>query len=308
MGKRIIVTGGAGFIASHLVDRLILDGFEVLVIDNLSSGNSKNLNKAAKFLQADIRSRQAQNVITDFQPNLIDHHAAQIDVRKSVADPSLDASINIVGLLSILKAAAKVKRLEKIIFSSTGGAIYGDTDKLPTTENHSTNPTSPYGISKLTSEHYLRYFAGHYDLHYVCLRYGNVYGPRQNPHGEAGVVAIFTKILLEGKAPTINGDGKQTRDFIFVKDVVEANLKAISYSGSGIFNIGTEKETNVLQILAALKKAIPCEIDPKYGPAKSGEQQRSCLSCTEAKKKLGWSASTSLDEGIRQTVSFFRKK
>lgn len=302
---KILVTGGAGFIGSHIVDRYISDGHEVVVIDDLSTGFEKNLNSKAKFHKLDVRSKKAASLIQSEKPDIINHHAAQIDVRRSVKQPLFDAQVNILGLINLMEAVRKVGSVKKVIFASTGGAIYGDAKLIPTPEDYPAWPVSPYGVSKLTSEHYLHFYRTVYEIPFVSLRYGNVYGPRQNPHGEAGVVAIFCRKIIEGGQPVIYGDGKQTRDYVFIKDVVEANTSALNKT-DGIYNIGTEKGTTVIAIFAALAKLLAPKTKEVHGPERQGEQRRSVLGCKKAKQDFGWEANVSLEEGLRETAEYFK--
>ncbi len=305
---RILVTGGAGFIASHVVDAYVKDGHEVVVLDNLSFGTREFVNPKARFYEVDIRNKkEIETIFKKEKPEILNHHAAQISVRESVADPLNDAQINILGFLNLLEAGRK-NGLRKVIFASSGGVVYGEAEKFPTAENYlPLNPLSPYGVSKLTSEYYLKFYHKTYDIDYLALRYANVYGPRQNPHGEAGVVAIFTLKLLKGETPIINGDGLQTRDYVYVGDVVEANKEALISSGIGAFNIGTSRETNVIEIFDNIKKLIGINIGASHGPAKSGEQKRSCLDADLAQKALGWKAKVGLKDGLKKTVEYFQK-
>lgn len=305
---RILITGGAGFIGSHLTDKYIESDHEVLVVDNLSSGKQTNLNPKAQFQQVDITSSQLASTVTEFNPEIINHHAAQIEVRKSVDDPGFDAQVNIVGSLNLLQTAKDLPNLKKFIFASTGGAIYGDADQMPTPETYDAWPISPYGIAKLSVEHYLYYYHQIYNLPYIALRYGNVYGPRQNPHGEAGVVAIFFQRLLSGQDFQINGPGDQTRDFVYVHDVVDANLKATTSNLTGTFNIGTSTQTSINQLVNHMKQAINYTKDIPHGPAKPGEQQNSSLSFQKAKEQLSWQPTTTLESGLSQTAEFFRSQ
>lgn len=305
---KILVTGGAGFIASHIVDSYILEGHHVIIFDDLSTGIKKNINPKAEFHEVDIRSQQAFEKLVEIQPEIINHHAAQVDLRKSVENPLEDASINILGLLNLMQAAVKSQSVKKTIFASTGGAIYGDADTIPTQEDYPAWPVSPYGIAKLTCEHYLYYYQKTFNIPFVSLRYGNVYGPRQNPHGEAGVVAIFARKMLDGEQVIINGNGKQTRDFVFVADVVEANRLVIRNQFSGIFNIGTGEETDVNDIFFHLSKILGSSNKAKYGPEKKGEQKRSALECSKAKEVFSWEAHTSIEEGIKKTAEFFKNQ
>lgn len=305
---KILVTGGAGFIASHIVDAYIAGGHEVVIIDNLSKGKENFISSKAKFYKADIRNKDGiDEIFSKEKPEVLNHHAAQISVRESVADPANDAQINILGLLNLLEAGRK-NGLKKVIFASSGGAVYGESGKYPTPENYlPLMPLSPYGVSKLTSEYFLNYYHDTYGIDYLALRYGNVYGPRQNPHGEAGVVAIFTLKLLNGETPIINGDGLQTRDYVYVGDVVSANEKALISSETGAFNIGTGKETNVVEIYDNLKIVIGTDISAKHGSGKPGEQKRSCLNVNLAQKILGWKAKVELKDGLKKTVEYFQK-
>lgn len=303
---KILVTGGAGFIGSHITDRLIEDGHMVSIIDDLSTGKRSQINPKAKFYHLDIRDKRLNEVFSQERPNILCHQAAQIDVRKSVEDPLFDANINILGTLHILKLSL-THGVKKIIFASTGGAIYGEQDYFPADENHPTRPLSPYGVTKLAVENYLYYYHHVYDLEYVILRYSNVYGPRQDPNGEAGVVAIFIESMLSGKTPTINGDGKQTRDFVYVTDVVAANVSAISFTGSDIFNIGTGMETSLNTVFQQIGGLTKVKIEEKHGPAKKGEQKRSVIDPQKAIKALNWTPKTSLEDGLKRTIEYFCK-
>lgn len=300
-----MVTGGAGFIGSHLVARLIEEGHEVVVVDDLSTGKKKNLLKDAIFYKLDITSSRLERVFQNERPEVIYHHAAQMDVRKSVADPAFDAKSNILGLLNLLGCAVE-NGARRIIFASSGGAVYGDQLCFPATEDHPTHPLSPYGVSKLSSEHYLYYYQKVFGLEYTTLRYGNVYGPRQDPHGEAGVVAIFTKMMLNGEQPIINGNGKQTRDYIYVDDVVEANMAVFNKKISDTFNIGTGRETTVNQLFQTLLKITVSDAKETHGPEKKGEQLRSCLDCGKISEVAEWEPLVSLEEGLEHTVAYFR--
>ncbi len=303
----ILVTGGAGFIGSNIVDAYLELGHDVFVVDNLSSGSMDNLSQKARFFQIDIRDPQVEKVFTENKIDVVNHLAAQMDVRHSVADPMFDASVNVVGTLNILENCVK-NGVKKVIFSSTGGAIYGEQDYFPADEEHPTRPISPYGIAKLAVEKYLFFYKVVHDLNYVVLRYANVYGPRQNPHGEAGVVAIFADKMLRGESPIINGDGKQTRDYTFVGDVVRANILALDYGKPDIFNVGTSIETDVNALFRKLKDATKAQAEERHGPAKSGEQLRSVIDYKKAKSLLGWSPAMSLDDGLAKTVEFFKNK
>ncbi len=302
---KILVTGGAGFIGSHLVDRMVQEGHDVVVVDNLSTGKKKNINRQATFYKLDILSPRIERVFKKEKPEIVSHHAAQMDVRRSVADPMFDAQTNILGFLNILENAVR-HGTKKVVFASSGGAVYGEQQVFPAPETHPTHPVSPYGISKLTGEHYLYYYRHSAGLNYVALRYANVYGPRQDPFGEAGVVAIFTQKLLGGDQPVINGNGKQTRDYVFVEDLVEAHMRAMEDGVQGIFNVGTGKETSVNQLFRLLAEITGSQARESYGPEKRGEQLRSVLDWTRLKKTTDWEPRQPLHDGLQRTVEFFR--
>jgi UDP-glucose 4-epimerase len=303
--KKILVTGGAGFIGSHVVNKLIEEGHEVIIIDDLSTGRQLNINPNAKFYHLDIQSPKLEAVFKKERPSYVSHHAAQIDVRRSVSDPVFDAGVNILGTINILQNCVNFK-VKRIIFASSGGAIYGEQTMFPAAEDHPLNPVSPYGISKLVAEYYLHYYKVMYGMDYVSLRYANVYGPRQDPYGETGVVAIFIQKMLAGEQPIINGNGKQTRDFIYVGDVAEANVLALQHNLEGnIFNIGTGVETSVEQLFNGLKKIINPLINKRYGPSKQGEQIRSVIDYAKAKKILHWEPKTPLSYGLSNTCKYF---
>jgi UDP-glucose 4-epimerase len=305
---KILVTGGAGFIASHIVDAYLNLGHEVTIIDNLSTGRRENLNTRATFVEGDIRdTNKVRGVFDSTKFDIVSHHAAQMDVRRSVNDPVYDASVNIVGVLNILESCMK-SGVQRFVFASSGGAIYGEQDYFPADERHPTRPISPYGVAKLTTENYLFYYKTVFGLDSVCLRYANVYGPRQNPEGEAGVVAIFTSKMLASEQPVINGDGKQTRDYVFVRDVVQANVLALESKGTDIFNIGTGVEADVNTLFHHLKNATGSRAEEIHGPGKKGEQQRSVLDARKITGSLGWKPSVSLEEGLSQTVEYFKSE
>ncbi|MFQ6115819.1 MAG: NAD-dependent epimerase/dehydratase family protein [bacterium] len=304
---KILVTGGAGFIGSHIVDAYISLGHEVVVVDDLSTGQKQNINPGAEFFQLDIQDSRLQDLFAKYRFDVVNHHAAQMDVRKSVSDPMFDAQVNVIGTLNLLQNCTKYN-VKKFIFASTGGAVYGEQDYFPADEQHPTWPLSPYGITKLAGEKYLYYFNEVLGLPYVILRYANVYGPRQNPHGEAGVIAIFADKLLRGEQPTINGDGKQTRDYVYVGDLVRANITALNHSTSDIFNIGTGVETDVNTIFKIINDLTCAGNDEFHGPAKAGEQLRSCLSYSKAEKYLGWKPEVELNQGLKNTVEYFRNQ
>lgn len=304
---KIVVVGGAGFIGSHLVDALVKNRHHVAVVDNLSSGQKKHINPKAVFYKADITNFTRMEVIMKKErPAALFHLAAQINVRTSVEDPIFDADINIMSSLNLICLAHKY-RVKKFIFSSSGGAIYGETDDRPTGENHPERPLSPYGIGKLTIDKYLDYFYHVHGLKYTALRYANVYGPRQNYAGEAGVVAIFINKMLGGEQPIINGDGTQTRDYVFVDDIVRANVLALrNLGGVGAYNVGTGVETSVNELFNRINGHFDNQCKRKYGPGKPGEQKTSSLSAEKIGRDLGWRAQIQLDEGIRRTVEWFR--
>jgi UDP-glucose 4-epimerase len=302
---KIVITGGAGFIGSHIVDAYVADGHEVHIIDDFSTGREVNINPKAEVHRLDIIDSKAVELLLELKPDVLSHHAAQMDVRRSVADPAFDARVNIIGFVNLLEGCARA-RVSKVIFASSGGAVYGDKEPIPAGEDHATEPLSPYGVSKRTGELYLGYYHGAFGLPYVALRYANVYGPRQSSQGEAGVVAIFIDRLLSGQSPVINGDGKQTRDYVFVADVVAANLAALRTHFVGAVNIGTGRETDVVTISKSLKTRLESKISPVHGPAKTGEQRRSCLAIGLAAQVLGWQPSVSLDEGLQRTVESWR--
>ncbi|MCI0780275.1 MAG: SDR family oxidoreductase [Chloroflexi bacterium] len=304
--KTALVTGGAGFIGSHLVDRLVSQGFRVVVIDNLSTGKLKNLNPAATFHHVDITNKSVVEVFQREQPDLVFHLAAQASVSASTKDPIQDSDINVMGTLRLLEAARRCG-IEKFIYSSTGGALYGEPQYTPCDENHPIVPLSPYALSKYVGELYLQLYHRLYLLNYTTLRYGNVYGPRQEPHGEAGVVAIFTQAMLEGKQPQIFGDGNQERDFVYIDDVVEANLAAIERGDADAFNIGTGEKTSVNRIFESIQSIIKYRWGPEHGPARPGEVYQISLDGSKAARELGWTPKATLEEGLGQTVEYFRE-
>ena len=304
---KILVSGGAGFIASHVSEALLAEGHDVHILDDLSGGRRENVPGGAVFHEMDIRSREAADCMTEHGFEAFVHHAAQMDVRKSVADPSFDATVNILGLLNIMEAGRRAG-LQKVVFASTGGAIYGEPDYAPQDERHATRPLSPYGVAKLCSERYLDYYRNQYGIPFVALRYGNVYGPRQNPHGEAGVIAIFAERMLRGQQPVIYGDGLQTRDYVYVDDVAQANLKALRYDRSGIFNIGTATETSVNDLFDALRDRMAPDLARRHEAGRPGEQRRSVLDFAHARKELGWVPRMALAEGLEETATWFRNR
>ncbi len=312
MSPRALVTGGAGFIGSHVVDAYLDAGYDVTIVDNLSSGQRENINPRATFTELDIVTPDAARLVREGRFDVISHLAAQIDVRKSVTDPAYDASVNVGGSLNLLEAVRSSGRKTRFVFSSTGGAIYGDFTPPPCEETFSKDPESPYGIAKLAVEYYMAYYARVHQLDTVALRYANVYGPRQNPHGEAGVVAIFCSRILDGKPMTAFGDGRQTRDYVYVKDVARANLLAAGaqipvatrLDSRGV-NIGTGIETSVLELAEGLRRAARAATPIQHAPARAGEQQRSAVTITRAAEHLRWRPQVALDQGLAETFEFF---
>ena len=302
---KVVVTGGAGFIASHIVDAYLARGHEVHIFDDFSTGQKNNLNGSATVHRIDIADGKVVKLIEALKPDALSHHAAQMDVRHSVADPTFDARVNILGFINLLEGC-KNAGVKKVTFASSGGAVYGEQEVFPAPESHLTQPASPYGVSKRAGELYLSYYHQAYGLPYIALRYANVYGPRQSAHGEAGVVAIFLSLLLSGKTPLINGDGKQTRDYVYVDDVVAANVAALESPFVGPINIGTGVETDVTTIFEHLRKAVGSEVKAQHGPAKAGEQRRSCLDTRRAGDILGWRPQVALADGLKRTADFYR--
>ena len=302
---KILVTGGAGFIGSHVVDAYVAAGHEVTVVDDLSTGHRENLNPAARFHQLDVTDPALVELIRDTRPAVLNLHAAQMDVRRSVADPLFDARVNILGTINLLDAARKAN-VRRVLFVSSGGAVYGEQEAFPAPESHPTNPVSPYGVSKRTGELYAFFYQAEYQLPFVALRYANVYGPRQDPHGEAGVVAIFTGRMLRAEPVTVNGDGKQTRDYVYVGDVARANLLALESTATGPINIGTGVETDVNTLARLLLEATGSRSEVRRGPTKAGEQRRSVVDSGRAAEVLGWRPEVSLTDGLRRTVEWFR--
>jgi len=303
----IVVTGGAGFIGSHIVDAAVSRGDKVVVIDNFATGKMENVNPSAVLCRMDIRDKEVDGVFAEHHPDAVIHEAAQVNLRYSVDDPVYDADVNILGTINLLQSCIR-HGVKKFVFASSGGAVYGEQEVFPAPDGHPTRPMSPYGIAKLTIEHYLYYYSITYGLDYTALRYSNVYGPRQDPYGEAGVVAIFAEKMLKGETPVINGDGGQTRDYVYVGDVVRANMLALDGSYTGTLNAGTGVEASVNELFDTLKSETGFKGERVHGPAKLGEQRRSVIDHSLFREKLGWDPTVSLEEGLKHTVEFFRGK
>lgn len=302
---KILVTGGAGFIGSHITDAYVALGHEVVVVDNLSTGKKEFVNREARFIEADITDKDTiQKIVLEERPEVINHQAAHINVGRSVIDPQFDAENNILGTLNIMEAAKTIP-IKKIIFAATGGAMYGN-NPVPSDETMKEGPLSPYGISKRAVELYLNYYHQLYGIEYVSLRYSNVYGPRQNAHGESGVVAIFSEYLAQGKTPIINGDGTHTRDYVFVADVAEANVLALTTDFVGEVNIGTKTEISTNEVFDKVSEALGVEAKREYGPERPGEQERSSLDYAKATEKLGWTPKVGFDEGVARVAEWYK--
>jgi UDP-glucose 4-epimerase len=305
---KILITGGAGFIGSHVADGYLALGHEVVVVDDLSTGHRRNLPDGVRFYEVDLTDgNELARILENERPNVVNHHAAQKSVRISVEDPAEDARINIIGSLRLLELSRRY-HVEKVVFISTGGAIYGEATQLPTPEDYPAWPVSPYGIAKLSVEHYLFYYADQFGLPSAVLRYANVYGPRQDPHGEAGVVAIFVEKLLAGQECVIFGDGEQTRDYVYVGDLVRANIAALSDAVRGTFNIGTGVETTVNELYRQLQAVMGTDQPARYAPSRAGEQRRSAVAIERAAREMDWRPQISLPEGLARTVEYFRKQ
>ena len=303
----VLITGGAGFIGSHIADRFHANGYRVVVVDNLTTGKPDHLPADVCLYEADIQDRPAMEEIFDREkPDYLVHEAAQISVSRSVREPETDAGINVLGFIHVLECAVRHK-VQKVVFASSGGVLYGEVEE-PAKEDHPLRPASPYGVTKLAGEWYLHYYAKQYGLPYVALRYANVYGPRQDPNGEAGVVAIFAQALLRGEAPTIFGDGSCIRDYVYVEDVARANLLALERNVSNrAFNIGTGVATDVNRLFQMIAELSGSSIEPLYGPPRPGDLQRSVLDCEQAARELGWRPQVQLAEGLQRTIDWFRK-
>lgn len=302
---KVLVTGGAGFIGSHVVDALIEEGHSVAVVDDLSSGKREHVNRHATLYELDIRSPDLDQVLAQERPEMVNHHAAQVDVRHSVADPIFDADVNILGSLNLLECARK-HGVRKFIYASTGGAVYGEPNYLPCDENHPLNPVCPYGVSKLAVEHYLYLYSLSYGLEYTILRYPNVYGPRQDPSGEGGVVAIFARQMVHGEQVVINGSGEQERDFIYVDDIVRANLLTIDRGQGHAYNLGGGAGMPINELFAKMKEMTGYASEPVHGPPKRVETFRIYLDAGKAREELGWEPVVGLEEGLKRAIESFR--
>ncbi|MBS1261517.1 MAG: UDP-glucose 4-epimerase [Calditrichaeota bacterium] len=303
----VLLTGGAGFIGSHIADHLLADGHEVFVIDNLSSGRRSNVPEGAGFRELDIRDSAVGELWAEHRFDAIVHMAAQMNVRASVDDPCFDADVNLVGLLNLMEHGRR-HGLRRVIFAGSGGAAYDDNAPHPTPEHEPPNPLSPYGIAKVASEMYLEFYRETYGITYTVLRIANAYGPRQNPHGEAGVIAIFAERLLAGERPVIFGSGRQTRDYVYCEDLARICTIVLERDENDVYHAGTGIETDVLQLLAMIQQHAGTEVEPEFAPAKPGENMRSSLAIGKARERLGWTPEIDLDHGIRRTVEFFRRK
>ncbi|HXN07835.1 MAG TPA: NAD-dependent epimerase/dehydratase family protein [Nitrospiria bacterium] len=305
---KVLVTGGAGFIGSHIVDRLVMEDNEVIVLDNLSTGKRKNIHKKAKFYKMDIVSPKIEKIFRNEKPDMVSHHAAQMDITRSLADPIFDAQVNILGTINLLDLSVK-HGVRHFVFASSGGAVYGDQYQFPATEEHDTSPLNPYGISKLAGEKYLHYYRQKSGLAYTCLRYANIYGPRQDPFGESGVVSVFGHKMLRKEEVIINGNGMQSRDYLFVEDAVEAHMAALHFPNPGgeVFNVGSGGETTVNDLYKLMHELTETTGKEVFGPEKKGEQVRSSLDSTKIQKILDWEPRISLREGLIRTIEYFRK-
>jgi UDP-glucose 4-epimerase len=304
---KILVTGGAGFIGSNVVDAYLEAGHEVAVVDDLSSGKKENVNPRAKLYQLNIADPKLAGIFEEFKPQLVNHHAAQISVPLSVDDPLMDARTNVIGFLNLL-TNCRTHKVTKVVYVSSGGVVYGEPERLPANEGYPLQPASPYGIAKYAGELYLKFFAAQCGLKYVALRYSNVFGPRQMPHGEAGVVSIFILALLNRKPPTIFGDGKVIRDYVFVGDVVDANLRAVERGENIAVNIATGKPTDVNELYMLIAEALGSDLEAQYGPPRRGDLRANYLDASLAGKVLGWRPKTTLQEGIAQTAKYFKQQ
>jgi UDP-glucose 4-epimerase len=304
---KVLITGGAGFIGSNVQSRLLSEGHDVVIVDNLVTGFRRNVEPESTFYELDIRDESLGDVFIAEKPDAVIHHAAQMDVRASVRDPQYDASVNIQGSLNLLEGCRQAG-CDRILYASTGGAVYGEPEYLPVGEDHPLRPMCPYGVSKHTVEHYLELYHQLHGLQYLTLRYPNVYGPRQDPHGEAGVVAIFSLQMLQGRTPTIFGDGTKTRDYVFIGDIVEANLLGLATSRVGTYNLGWGKEVTDYEVFAAVRDAVGSSVEPEYAPKRPGEIDHISLDATRGKAALEWEPTVPLQDGIRLSVRYYREE
>jgi UDP-glucose 4-epimerase len=303
---RVLVTGGAGFIGSNICDCLLEQGHDVAIVDDLSSGRHENVPPEASFFQVDVQDASLHDVFRAFAPNVVCHLAAQIDVRRSVADPVADARVNILGALNMLECCRSFE-VTKVLYSGTGGAMFGEPDSIPADESHPVNPLSPYGVSKHTVEHYLHTYKVNHGLDFTVLRYPNVYGPRQDPRGEAGVVAIFALAMLRGERPTIFGDGTKTRDYCHVSDIVRANVLALERGGGGLYNLGRGIQVTDLQVFETVRAAVGADIEPLYAPERPGEVHHIALDSRLAARDLGWTWRVDFEDGVADAVAYYRE-
>lgn len=303
---RVLVTGGAGFIGSSISELFISKGYGVVVLDDLSSGRREHVSSRAKFYKADICSPDIRKIFKEENIDCVVHQAAQVQVRKSLEDPTFDARVNILGSINLLELCRD--GVKKIIYASSGGAVYGEPEYLPVDEEHPINPISPYGVSKYVVEKYIEAYEEIYGIDYTILRYGNVYGPRQSIAGEAGVIAVFAEKMLRGKSPTINGDGKQTRDFVYVADVAKANLAALRKGKNSVYNVGSGKGTSVNEVFEIMGRALKSEIKPKFGPLIKGEVRNTYLKVDKARHELGWRPRVEIEEGINGLLDYLKSK
>jgi UDP-glucose 4-epimerase len=304
---KVLVTGGAGFIASHVSDRFLELGHAVSIVDNLSTGKRRNIPAAAAFHEIDIRNPSLDDVFAQEKPEVVCHHAAQTDVRKSVSDPIYDTEVNLLGTLNILECCRR-HGVRKVIYAGSGGAMYGEAVYMPADEEHPVNPVSPYGVSKHTVEHYLYTYLVNHGLGFTVLRYPNVYGPRQDPHGEAGVVAIFAMQMLEGRTPTIFGDGTKTRDYCFVGDIVRGNELALEKGDGAVCNLGRGIEVSDFEVFTAVRDAVGVAVEPLYAPERPGEVQHIALDASRAQREIGWEWQVDLAQGVARSVEFYRRE
>jgi len=301
---KVLLTGGAGFIGSHVADHLLESGHEIVVVDNLSTGKRDNVPEGTRFFEEDIRSG-CEELFREFRPEVLCHQAAQMDVRRSVQEPDFDADVNVLGTIRLLRNCVEYG-VGRVIFASTGGAVYGEQEEFPAPEDHPQYPVSPYGVSKLAGERYLHYYSVQYGISYAALRYANVYGPRQDPDGEAGVVAIFSGNLAANRTSSINGTGEQTRDYVYVGDVARAAVLALEGEApNGAYNVGTGVETSVNELYELLREISGRDLPPEHGPAKPGEQARSSVDPSKSEELLNWRPEVGLDAGLKETLRFF---